>query len=205
MTVVRLRHGGLFIHSPLPLSTELKLEIDGLGPVDAVVAPSLFHHLWVTDWDRAYPDAIFCCCPGLETKRSDFTWDRVLTDRPEPEWEADLDQVFFGARELENEVVFFHRATRTMICADAMFNLSAHPSRLTRLVAWLLGNRAPGPTWLEHVMIRDRAAARLQIDRMLAWKPERILLPHGPWVDRDGEQTLARAYAWLKSGGSDQR
>jgi hypothetical protein len=197
MTVVRLRDGGLFIHSPVALEPTLAAEIDTLGPVRAVVAPSLFHHLRVAEWKQAYPAAIFACCPGLERKRADFAWDRVLGDQPEPEWAGDLQQVFFAARTMENEVVFFHAATRTMICADAVFNLAQHPKRSTRMVALALGNGRPGATWLEHVMIRDRAGAREQIDRMLAWQPERILLAHGPSIERDGEAVLRQAYAWL--------
>jgi hypothetical protein len=98
---------------------------------------------------------------------------------------------------MENEIVFFHPATRTMICADAVFNLAAHPKQSTRLVALALGNRRPGATWLERVMIRDRAGAREQVDRMLAWQPERILLAHGAVIERDGEAVLRRAYQWL--------
>lgn len=197
MTVVRLRRGALFVHSPLPLSAELRAEVDSLGPVEAVVAPSLFHHLSVGEWKAAYPTALFACCPGLEKKRADFPWDRILGDEPEAEWKGDLDQVFFGARTLENEVVFFHRATATMICADAIFNLTSHPNPLTRLAGFALGNNKPGATWLEHLMIRDRAAARHQIDQMLEQKPERILLAHGDWIRGDGQEILRRAYAWL--------
>jgi hypothetical protein len=197
MTIVRLRNGGLFIHSPVALDSALAAELEALGPVRAVAAPSLFHHLRVAEWKQAYPAAIFACCPGLERKRADFAWDRVLGDQPEPEWAGDLQQVFFAARTMENEVVFFHPPTRTMICADAVFNLAEHPRRSTRLVGLVLGNRRPGATWLEHVMIRDRAGAREQIDRMLAWRPERILLGHGPAIERDGEAVLRQAYAWL--------
>jgi hypothetical protein len=84
-----------------------------------------------------------------------------------------------------------------MICADVIFNLRNHSDRITRLVSVLLWNRKPGATWLEHVMIRDRAGAREQIDRMLAWKPERIILAHGPMIEADGEAVLREAYAWL--------
>lgn len=197
MTIVRLRGGGLFVHSPIGLEDGLREEVDGLGPVEAVVAPSLFHHLSISAWKQAYPEAVFACCPGLERKRADFAWDRVLGDRPEPEWAEDLQQVSFAARTMENEVVFFHPASRTMICADAIFNLGRHPSPFTRVVARALWNRQPGATWLERVMIRDRAAAREQVDRMLAWRPERILLAHGPSIESDGEAVLRRAYAWL--------
>jgi len=137
MTVVRLSDGGLFVHSPIPLRGGTREAVDALGPVKAVVAPSLFHHLSVGAWIQAYPDAVVCACPGLERKRRDLAWQRVLGDEPEKEWRGEIDQVFFGARSLENEVVFFHRASRTLICADMIFNLAHHPSRFTRIVAFL--------------------------------------------------------------------
>jgi Domain of unknown function (DUF4336) len=197
MTVVRLAGGGLFVHSPIALDAETRAAVDALGPVRAVVAPSRFHHLYVGQWMRAYPEAVACHCPGLEKKRRDLAWNRRLGDEPEPEWRGELDQVFFGARSLENEVVFFHRATRTLVCADAVFNLADHPSRFTRFVAFLMGNRKPGATLLERVLIRDRRAAREQVDRMLAWNAERIVLAHGALVETDGTEVLRRAYAWL--------
>jgi hypothetical protein len=197
MTVVRLRDGGLFVHSPVSLDAATRQAVDALGPVRVVVAPSRFHHLYVGEWIKAYPDAVAYACPGLERKRPDLLWHRVLGDAPEAEWRGDLDQVFFGARSLENEVVFFHPTSRTLLCADAIFNLANHPSRFTRIVAFLMGSRKPGATLLERVLIRNRAAAREQVDRMLAWDIERIVLAHGPIIETGGREVLRSAYAWL--------
>lgn len=197
MTIVQLQGGGLFVHSPVPLQAELREEIDTLGPVRAIVAPSRFHHMSVGAWAEAYPEAVVCACPGLQEKRPDLRWHRILSDTPEPEWQGDLEQVFFGARSLENEVVFFHTATRTLICADMVFNLAHHSSWFTRLVAFLFGNWKPGATLLERFLIRDRTAAREQIARMLAWNPERIILAHGDIVEHNGCEVLRRAYSWL--------
>ena len=197
MTIVRLANGGLFVHSPVGLDPALRAEVDALGPVTAIVASSLFHNLYVGEWRAAYPNAIRCCCPGLDRKRPQLAWDRVLGDVPEPEWSADLDQVFFGARTMENEVVFFHRVTRTIVLCDAIFNLGTHPSVVTRIVAFLMGGSEPGATWLERVMVRDRAAARDQVDRMLAWNAERIVLAHGDIIPTGGTEVIRKAYAWL--------
>ena len=197
MTVVRLADGGLFVHSPVSLDGETREAIDALGPVKALVAPSRLHHLYIGEWSQAYGDAVLCASPGLERKRADLTWHRTLGDEPEPEWRGEIEQVFFAARSLENEVVFFHRLSRTLICADMMFNLAAHPSFFTRAVARVMGNRNPGPTLLERVTIRDRAAAREQIGRMLAWNADRIVLAHGAIVETGGHEVLRSAYAWL--------
>ncbi|MBX3188552.1 MAG: DUF4336 domain-containing protein [Labilithrix sp.] len=196
MTVMRVGDG-LLVHSPVALDPELQREVDALGPVRAIVAPSKFHHLAVGQWVRAYPDALVYACPGLEKKRADVAWTGVLGDAAEEAWRGAVEQVFFGARTLENEVVFFHATSRTLVCADAVFNLAEHPSRVTRAVALLLGNRRPGATLLERVMMRDRESARAQIDRMLAWDFDRILLAHGAPIASGGRDVLRSAYAWL--------
>jgi hypothetical protein len=46
-------------------------------------------------------------------------------------------------------------------------------------------------------MIRDRAGARSQVDRMLAWNAERIVCAHGDVIATGGTEVLRRAYAWL--------
>lgn len=196
MTVVRLAGGGLFVHCPVELDARTRAEVEALGVVRAVVSSSLYHHLYVGQWMEAYPDAVFGACPGLETKRPDLEFGHVLGDEPHPLWAADLEPLLFSAR-FEREVVFFHGASRTMICADALLNLSEHASRVTRAVAALMGNTAPGKGYLERIAVRDRRAARTQVDRMLRWDIERIVLAHGGLVERDGREVLRRAYAWL--------
>lgn len=195
-TVVRLSDGGLFVHCPVSLDADTRRDIDALGPVHAVVASSLYHHLYVGEWMQAYPDALFCACPGLAEKRPDLRFGHVLGDDPHPLWAADLEQVFFSAR-FEKEVVFFHTRTRTLVCADALLNLRQHPSWHTRAVARLMGNSAPGKGWLEYIAVRDWKIGRQQVDRMLRWDIERIVLAHGALVERDGRRVLRDAYAWL--------
>lgn len=196
MTVVRLSEGGLFVHSPVALDDECRRRVDELGEVRAVVAPSIFHHLHVGAWMAAYPGAVFAACPGLEWKRPDLPFSCVIGDPAHPVWARDLDQVYFSARR-ENEVVFFLARQRTMICADALLNLSTHPLASTRLVARLMGNSAPGVGHLEPVMIRNRRLARRQADRILEWDIDRIVLSHGAMVESGGREVMRRAYDWL--------
>lgn len=196
MTVVRLSDGGLFVHAPVRLDADTRRAVDALGPVRAVVAPSLFHHLYVGPWIDAYPNASFHPCPGLERKRADLPWGAGLGEAPQAAWAADLDQALFTAR-FEKEVVFFHPRTRTLICADSLLNLSQHPSPVTRAVAFLMGNTAPGAGYLERLVVRDRRLARRQVDRILQWDIARIVLAHGANVSGDGWRVVRDAYAWL--------
>lgn len=195
-TLVRLSDGGLFVHCPVALDPAMRADLAALGPVRAVVASSLFHHLYVGQWMEAYPEALFACCPGLDAKRPDLRFGHVLSDEPPPLWAADLDQVNLSAR-FEREVVFFHRASRTMITADALLNLRHHRSRRTRLVALLMGNRGPGRGWMERIAVRDWKLGRRQVDQMLRWDIERIVLAHGDLVLAHGRDVLRDAYDWL--------
>jgi hypothetical protein len=201
MTIVRLSDGGLFVHCPVALDEDLRRTVDALGPVRAVVAASLFHHLFVREWMDAYPQASFRACPGLERKRSDLPWSGTLDGEPEDEWADDLDVAPFTAR-FEREVVFFHPATRTMICADALLNLSTHPSRATRVVAALMGNTGPGKGYLERVAVRDWALGRAQVERILDWDVDRIALAHGGLVEGNGREAIRDAYRWLLASRS---
>ena len=53
------------------------------------------------------------------------------------------------------------------------------------------------PSRLFRSTIRDRAAARASIDRILAWDFDRILLPHGRIVESGGHPLFQEAYSWL--------
>lgn len=196
MTIVRLRGGGLFVHSPVALDEATRSAVDALGEVSAVVAPSVFHHLHVAAWMAAYPRAVFAACPGLEWKRPDLAFHFVTADHPHATWAGDLEQVYFSSRR-ENEVVFYSPRHKLFVCADALIHLSTHPDRTTRFVARLMGNDAPGVGYLEPVMIRNRRLARRQADRILEWDFDRAVLAHGATLERDAKESFRHAYAWL--------
>ncbi len=58
MTVVRLDDGTLWLHSPIELSRELLEEVKALGEVSYLLAPNSLHHLFVKDWQQAFPNAL---------------------------------------------------------------------------------------------------------------------------------------------------
>jgi hypothetical protein len=71
MTVVRLPGSRLLLHSPISRSRELAEQVEGLGTPAFLVAPNRFHHLFVRDWQSAYPTSRLHVAPGVETKRPD--------------------------------------------------------------------------------------------------------------------------------------
>src|SRR4051812_34479415 len=69
MTVIRLEHGTLLLHSPIPYTKAIHRELDLLGSVEFLVAPSIAHWMYVKQWQRAFPTALTFAVPGLASRR----------------------------------------------------------------------------------------------------------------------------------------
>jgi hypothetical protein len=199
MSVIRLADGSLLLHSPVALDPALRGELDALGPVRHAVAPNRLHHLYAGEVARCYPEARLWVAPGVERKRPDLVIAGVLGDEAPAAWRGQLDQVFFRGRPYENEVVFLHRGSRTLILCDLAFHFGPRAHPLTRLLMRLIRSYGRfGPSRLDPLLIRDRAAARESLERILAWDFDRVVVAHGDDVlDRGGREALRTGYAWL--------
>jgi hypothetical protein len=199
MTVVRLAGERLLLHSPVALDRELRAQLESLGRVCFAVAPNRLHHLHAGGVARVYPGARLWVAPGLERKRPDLVFEGVLTDEAPEEWRGELDQVFFRGRPYENEVAFFHRASKTLILCDLAFNFGPSAAAPTRLLMKLLRSYGRlGPSKLDPLLIRDRRAARESLERILAWDFDRVIVAHGDVLERGGHEILRDGYAWLR-------
>ena len=198
MTVIRLAEGSLLLHSPVALDPALRGALDALGSVRFAVAPNRVHHLHAGEVARAYPEARLWVAPGLERKRPDLAFVGVLGDEAPDAWKGQVDQVFFRGRPYENEVVFLHRASRTLLLCDLAFHFGPSTAPATRLLMRLLRSYGRfGPSRLDPWLIRDRRAARRSLERILAWDFDRVVVAHGDVLESGGREALRRGYAWL--------
>jgi len=196
MTVIKLRDGSLIVHSPVLLDSATRVELDALGQVRFIVAPNRYHHLFVADYARAYPDARLLGAPGLNSKRKDLNFSMILDDEPPPEWVGQIEQVVFRAFPPLSEVIFFHRSSRTVIFTDLLFNIRTPESAYTRFLLKLDGglNQVAVPRSFR-LLIRMRAAlAGKTINRVLSWDFDRLSMAHGEIIDH-GAKGIVRA-AW---------
>jgi len=206
MTVIRLRNGELVIHDPCRIDGETKREIDEKGDVRYIVAPGSYHHLYVTDFQRLYPEAETFLCPGLERKRRDIPFDWILGNRPDPRWMDELDVVVIQGTRYMWEVPLFHMPSRTLVLVDLLENIGddyEHPtSRLLRF--WWKGifkmwnNPKAAPEY--QLGWGDREAVRKGLVKVLGWNAERLILSHGNLVDRDVNDTLRKAWQSVLKG-----
>jgi len=192
MTIVRLASGGLWLHSPLAIDDALGAAIDALGPVEHIVAPNRFHHLFAAPAKARYPRAVLWAAPGLPEKRRDVAFDRVLGEVEAP-WPG-IEAVALMGVPMIAEFVFFHRASQTLVCTDALFNIQSEASWLTRVFYRALGVwRRFGQSRVWRWSTRDHAALTAAVERVLAWEFERIVMAHGDVVTQVDRTRLRAA------------
>jgi hypothetical protein len=186
--------------SPVALTEELASAVEAVGPVRHIVSPNKIHHLFLAEWVERWPDARLYAPPGLVTRKPELRFDAELGDEPEREWAADIDQVIFRGSLAMEEVVFFHRPSRTAIVCDLIqrhpeSKMSGWKGMLMRLDS-LVGEQGSTPREWRASFLR-RGASRAAREKVLSWKAERLLIAHGECAQMDATAIMARALSWI--------
>jgi len=196
-TLIRLAGGGLFAHALGPLDAGGRQEIAKLGEVTQLVAPNLFHNMYVKDWVAAYPNATCYATRRFNEKVQDLDY-VGLTDQAPDGWSGQIEQVVVEGAPKLDEVAFFHPATRTLLLTDLCFNMHHSDSFVTRLFMRIMGGYGHfGPSRMARSFMKDKAAVRRGIERILEWDFDRVTVTHGEVLETGGHAMLLKAYAWL--------
>ena len=203
MTLLRLHDGGLLVHSPTPLTDALRTEIADIGTPRWIIGPNRIHYWWIPDWKRAYPDAGVWLAPRIREQagaRIDFAAHPLDTEDGYP-WDGAVSTLPVSGSFM-TEVEFFHHASRTLVLTDFIENFERDRLRSwwMRWLTRLGGVQDPDgsmPRDMRRTFLRQRAQLKAAVERMLAWNPERVVIAHGRWYERDGAAELRRAFAWL--------
>ncbi len=140
-----MKSGSLAIFSPTPLTPTAKSTIDSLGgEVSYLAAPDIEHHIWLSTWATAYPNAHIIAPEGLAEKRATMNktnkevtilnfgtiFTKAAKNSPEgikvsEEFDSEFSTEFLEMTP-NKEIAFFHKPSKTLINADLMFNLPAY-------------------------------------------------------------------------------
>jgi hypothetical protein len=197
MTVVRLRSGALWLHSPIRIDAGLERALRELGEVRFVVSPNKLHHLYLADVQAAFPEVELYAPPGLPRKRPGLRFEGQLSDVPPLGWSGEIDQLVVRGSSVMEEVVFFHRASRTLIVGDLCMYFGPESPWLTRLAARTGGmyDRPRMPRDWKWTF-RRRGGTRRSFERLLSWDFERVILAHGRLIEVGAKDAFRRSYAW---------
>ncbi len=206
MAIARLSDGGLWVWSPIHLDPQLKDEVEALGTPAHLASPNKIHHLFLGEWKAAYPGAKLWGLPAVARKRRDLKFGGELGDLPPGEWEREIDQAVFRGSLLMDEVVFFHRPSRTALFADLIENFSLEFLRDTpgwrgwrTTIARLWQITEPcgmAPLELRLSFVRRRIA-RQALSKTLAWDPDGVVMAHGTCAATNGRAFIQRSFRWL--------
>ena len=118
MAVARLANGSAWVWSPVALTPEIERAVTSIGPVQNIVSPNKLHHLFLAEWAQRWPEARLHAVPGLARRKPGLHFDAELGDEADSAWAGEIEQVVFRGSLIMDEVVFFHRHSRTAIFCD---------------------------------------------------------------------------------------
>ncbi|MCB1173999.1 MAG: DUF4336 domain-containing protein [Leptospiraceae bacterium] len=201
MTLIQMSQASLCIHSPVPQSAAIKDFIQQIQPRRIfLVAPNTLHHLFIGEYMRSWPQATVIAAHGLGRKRRDLAL-ASGKDFNETDWPTELQAITIQGNSYLNEIVLYHRSSKTLIVTDLIENFTSQSPGLgweTRWMAKLSGmwNRpSPSPEFRLYSHKKALAAALRQV---LALDFERIILAHGDLIEstprRTAKDCLRTAY-----------
>ena len=204
MVVIRLSNGDLVLHSPVRYSPALRRELERLGTIKFLLAPSIAHWMFLPDWQRELPQARTLAARGLSQRRqvraAGIRIDRELGDVTPEEWSTDLETVSVNAP-MFCEIELFDKRSRTLVLTDLVQNLDpAHLGTANEAAANLLGVAKPdgkAPVYLRLLLRLGGRSVRAAAERLFSLAPERVIFAHGDWFRTDGTARLRQSLRWL--------
>jgi hypothetical protein len=195
VTIIRLASGKLIIHSTAPFSSHDVGEIEALGTPIWLVDVMAQHDTFARYGRGAFPRCLYLAPQGLSVTGVD----------PQPllpipgEWEPEISVLLIDGMPAAQEHVFLHKASRTLIVADLLFNFNAATGWTRFFRRTLMGvKESPDCARLYPLLIRDRAAYDQSIRELLAWDFDRIIVGHNQPVETNGKELLKQALARKK-------
>ncbi len=200
MTVIRLINDGLVVHSPTRLDSASQEAFQKLGPIVAIIAPSWCHDLYLREYLSVYPDARLYGAPTLVRWNLSLPFAELLDGLAPSLWKDEIDQIHVqGIGLFLDEMVLYHRRSRSLIVADLLFNLSEKDAWITRALGSLVIGPFPGCRFprLYRLAVTDRRRMRRTVERILDLDFDQIVVGHGAVVENNGKEVFGAAFRWL--------
>lgn len=228
---MRLSSGELAVFSPVALTPEVREKLPQLGStVRYIIAPDMEHHIFISEWAKAFPEARIIGPAGLPEKRAKQDDEKVgkeeffkvfeASKKREttiaPDFDADFEYEFVDAHP-NKELVFFYKPEKILIQADLMFNLpateqyskvpeaerqkSGFADRLFQSLQNTEGEAKGTKRMLWYLMSRsDRPGFNDSVQRINKWDFETIIPCHGETMIGNGKQLFEKIFEWHLQG-----
>lgn len=226
-TIVKLQTGALAVFSPVALTDDVRSKIQSMGNnVKYISAMDIEHHIFITPWAKAYPQAEVIGVEGLPEKRENdpatkgvkfshvFTQSTKKDMRISEEFDKEFEYEFLHSHP-SKELIYYHKPSKTMIQADFIFNLPAYEQYsksgeaatsgvLTKLFTTVMNTRND-ITWQRRFVwyvlgSKDRAGFSESVNRMKRWELQRIIPSHGEVIESEAQSVFDKITQWFREG-----
>lgn len=184
----------LILISPIKFTDSQVDQIRKLGDVTDLVAPSLYHHLYMPRAVQLFPKAKVWGVPEFRKKRSDIAWTHDLSEQSWPYREF-LDVLSLEGAPAFSEMEFLHKPTRTLIATDLCFNMCKPVGWASPLILGLFGTYDGfAMSRLMKIRVKNRTEFEGSLELILAWDFDRIIMGHGDPIEGDAKSKLKEAF-----------
>jgi len=189
MTVIKLNDNSLWVHSPVELDESLHSELMKIGNVGHIIAPNYEHVKFTQSWINFYDGAKSYGCPGMKSKYPSIDIDDELSsDDSVSPWQQEIEVCFvnaernpFNSKPFFNEVVFFHKPSKSLITTDIYWNYPNNAPLGTLL--WKFGMDKIYLPFYKKLMVHDTKRYDEICNKITKeWKPQYIIPCHGSIV-----------------------
>lgn len=199
MTVIETS-AGLLLYSPVHLTPLVIAELKKIGRVGAIIAPNLFHHMFLCQCHAAFPAARVLVAQGLEAKIGAIQDAEEITANTTVGPADEIAHFVFAGHSL-HETILFHRPTSTLITADLIYNYGPRQYPAERTFFRAIGcYGGPKVAFYHRFSIADKQSVRRLIETVLSWRARRIVMSHGDIIESDDASPLFAA-PWERFAG----
>lgn len=199
------------------------------GNLKYIVALDYEHHIFISEWAKAYPDAKLIGPEGLPEKRYKMKDDKIGSEKwavifkkdgkrdikIDPEFDADFEYEYVDGH-ANLEIVFFYKPDRVLIQADLMFNLPAKeqysrvqteeaaPGLMARIFEGAQTPEGANPRWMKrfnwYLATKDRDSMTESLRIIDGWDWDMMIMCHGDVLETGGKDVFRKVFAWHLQG-----
>ncbi|RYD33415.1 MAG: hypothetical protein EOP85_20810 [Verrucomicrobiaceae bacterium] len=193
VTILRLSSGKLLIHSTAPFTDHDISVIRELGEPAWIADVLLRHDTFAREGTAAFPGLPYLVPDGFEAEGVSF---QPLIPPP-AEWAGEIEVLAVEGVPSFGEIVMFHKASRTLVVGDLLFNFSDKSDLFTKAllaIGSVHGKYDPGITRPFAHAIEDRGALAASLGKILEWDFDRIIVGHGDPIHSGGKELLRETF-----------
>jgi hypothetical protein len=228
-TLVKLTSGALAVFSPVALTEAAKAKVAEMGgQVRYIVALDYEHHIFMSEWAKAYPEAKLVGMEGLAEKRKKANDEKIGNEdfavvfkkqgkrdiRIGPEFDADFEYEYVDGHG-NLELVFLYKPDKVLIEADLLFNLPAteqyskvpESEKKEGTIAKMFSDvQSPNgdPTWMRrltwYLIAKDRPSFNKSVQLIYKWDFDILIPCHGDVVEGNAKELFHKVFLWHLEG-----